>query len=55
MIDAVGLLEVKWQLVSEENQFITQRQLHSAEKSEHTEFKAVTAQTFFPGELSKPC
>lgn len=54
MVDAVGLWELNWQLVSEENQFISQRQVHSGEKSEHKQLKAVTAQTFFIGELSKP-
>lgn len=53
MVDAVGLLEVNWQLISEENQFISQRQLHSGEKSKHRELKAVIAQTFFIGNVSK--
>lgn len=54
MVDPVSLLELNWQLFSEEKQFISQRQLHSGDKYEHTELKAVTAQTFFLGELTKP-
>lgn len=32
MVDAVGLLEVNWQLVCSENQFIIQRQHHTSKK-----------------------
>lgn len=48
MIDAVGFLEVNWQLVGEENKFINSTLLKNLNAQN------LKPKHFFPGELSQP-